>query len=81
MSKEVNSITISKSNSDLQNRFDYDSNDNCIYLGEAPKGYSTSDKWFIIEYTWIAGNVSGFNCTTKKTAIGSWADRASLSYT
>lgn len=80
MAKEINSGNITKSNSELQNLFDYDANDNCIYAGEAPKGYSTSAIWLITKFTWVAGTVSGFNCTVKQTSTGSWLDRASLTY-
>jgi len=68
-------------------KYDYDSNDNCIYIGKANIGTVTSvASWQIARLTWTAGTVSGFNCTAQEWADGDmafdniWDNRASLSY-
>lgn len=76
-----NSFTTTEALSTLQNRYEYDSNDNPIYAGEAMKGTASSnEEWTILKYTWVAGTVSGYNMTLKQSAFGAWDNRSSLSY-
>jgi len=55
-------------------RYDYDSDDNCIYKGmHLTLGAATSDgSWYIIRYDYTSGN-----CTRKRFRVTSWDNRAS----
>ena len=79
---KVNSISVNKVSSGTQARFEYDSNDNCIYVGEAPRGSSVNDTtaWTLTKFTWVAGTVSGYNCTQKQVAYDSWTNRSTATY-
>jgi hypothetical protein len=57
----------------MEGRWEYDANDNCIYAGYAPKGLPEgTDGWLIQKFTWTAGTVSGFNCTKREINYSSW---------
>lgn len=71
----------------LISRMEYDATDNPIYIGVANPGSATASAvWRIKRLTWVAGTVTGFNCTTILFAGGStafkfaWDDRTTLSY-
>jgi hypothetical protein len=63
----------------LQQRFDYDGSNQCIYKGFANMGEAASDaKWTVYKFTY---DVSG-NCTLKQTAVDiAWDDRATETFT
>lgn len=59
--------------SNMQARWEYDANDNCIYAGYAPIGLDEGDDgWLIHKFTWTAGTVGGFICTDRDIDYGNW---------
>lgn len=59
--------------SNMEGRWEYDANDNCIYAGYAPKGLpESSSGWLIQKFRWVAGTVSGFNCVERNINYGNW---------
>jgi len=54
--------------SNMEGRWEYDINDNCIYAGFAPKGLAeSSDGWLIQKFTWV-----NKNCTKREINYGNW---------
>ena len=59
--------------SNMEGRWAYDANDCCTYAGYAPKGLAEGTTgWLIQKFTWVAGTVSGFNCTKREINYGNW---------
>ena len=54
--------------SNMEGRWEYDSDGNCIYAGYAPDGQAEgTDGWLIQKFTWVAGN-----CTKREINYSSW---------
>jgi YD repeat-containing protein len=75
--------TLHESNNNWKFKFEYDANDNPIYIGKAEKGTSVTDThWQIQKLTYDANN----NPTDIEWAEGTdefifvWNDRASYTY-
>lgn len=52
-----------------------------LYIGTAPAGtLAGSPTWKIQRFTYVAGPAGDYVISSISTAIGSWANRASLSY-
>lgn len=57
----------------MEGRWEYDANDNCIYAGYASKGLAEgTEGWLIQKFTWEAGTVSGYVCTKREIDYGNW---------
>jgi len=70
--------------SNQQVMIDYDVNNNPIYLGVAPSGFSTTSgtdndnsksNWMIQKINW-----TGSNCTSIQIGWGRWSNRTALTY-
>ena len=54
--------------SNMEGRWEYDTDGNCIYAGYAPKGLSEgTDGWLIQKFTWVDGN-----CTKREINYSNW---------
>lgn len=62
--------------SNMQGRWVYDSEDNCIYAAYAPRGLAESaDGWLLQKFTWVAGN-----CTKREIAYNSYSNYLTATY-
>ncbi len=67
---------ITEGPSTLQNRFEYNADSTVLYAGYAVKGETQSNSmWTIHKFTYVNQQV-----TLKQTAVGSWSERANLTY-
>ena len=54
--------------SNMEGRWEYDVDSNCIYAGYAPQGLGEGvDGWLIQKFTW-----DGSNCTKREINYSSW---------
>ena len=62
--------------SNMQARWVYDSDDNCIYAAYAPRGLAEgTDGWLLQKYTWV-----GSNCTKREIAYDSYSNYLTATY-
>ena len=60
----------------MQGRWEYDTDDNCIYAGYGARGLEESDTgWLLHKFTWASGN-----CTKREIGYNSWDNRATAEY-
>jgi hypothetical protein len=62
--------------SNMQARWVYDSDNNCIYAAYSPRGLSeSSEGWLLQKFTWVSGN-----CTKREIAYDSFSNYLTASY-
>ena len=74
--KDVSASRFTEIPSNQQGRWAYDTDNNCIYAGYAPRGLSeSSDGWLLQKFTWVGGN-----CTKREIAYDSWSNYLTATY-
>ena len=74
--RDLSSSRIVEIPSNMQARWVYDSDDNCIYAAYAPRGLAEgTDGWLLQKFTWVAGN-----CTKREIAYDSYSNYLTATY-